>query len=197
MCGKSVIECTVPGFSFSRSKPFGAAYAMLVHSEVVSDLVPNGVGDYLLEFGSRARHAFVRALIDGDAVGHREAVEDGTVGQRPALVEAEEPGARRLKFHDDGDVLHALPEALGDAAERGFDDAVEFVGREHGSLHTSEVCIVKLLADTCSTGILACIALYGPPSCEECRSMQPAVTKNNTGKNACTTRTANRAVSRL
>ena len=51
--------------------------------------------------------------------GMREAVAHATGGERMSLIQAQQPGARRLAFHDDGDIFEDACEiAAGCGAAR-------------------------------------------------------------------------------
>ena len=74
--------------------------------------------------------------VDRDAIGQRIAVAPAALGQRRALIEAEQRVAglhldllenvrRRLVFDDDGDVLHLGAKAPRDVAQGLFDETGE------------------------------------------------------------------------
>ena len=75
----------------------------------------------------------MRALEDRDFVGHGEALENRTVRQRAALIQAEQAGAWGFGFNHDGDVVHAPAKAPRNKAESILDEQLEF-GRSQHSL---------------------------------------------------------------
>ena len=106
------------------------------HPEVVADLVDQRLAD-----GHHDVVVVVAGVLDGplvehDAIGQRVAVVPAPLGQRRALVEAEQR-VRRLDLHlgqqlvarlvldDDGEVLDLAAEPSRDRADRFGDEALE------------------------------------------------------------------------
>src|SRR5579884_4062911 len=104
---------------------FGGAHARFVHTEIVRDLMPDGVLNHARQVLAVARQALMRALIDDDLIGYGKRFEDAAIRERPAAVEAKESGPGRLGFHHQRDVMHAAAEAARDVGESFLDQAVE------------------------------------------------------------------------
>jgi hypothetical protein len=113
------------------SLPFRAADFPLIHSEVMRDLVPNGIGYHLLQLFPCARHAFMRALENRDLIGQAEPFENRAVRQRAALIQAEKAGPRGFTLNHDGDVVHAPAEARRNQAERILHQQLKFSRSQH------------------------------------------------------------------
>src|SRR6185369_2158896 len=111
--------------------PLGLSHARLIHAKVMRDLMPDGIGDHLLQLLKIPRRSFMRTLVDGDPVGHREAVAYAAGRERMSLIQTEQAGAGRLALHDDGDVLQILAKARRNMAQGACDESVEFFFRQH------------------------------------------------------------------
>ena len=109
--------------------------------------VPYGVLHQAGQVGGVAGHALVRALEDGDAVGEGEGIEDAAGGQRAAFVESQQGATagnaaagkllrRRLRLHQQGDILHAPAETRRNAGVCRAYQAVEFV-RAHPTCYST------------------------------------------------------------
>jgi hypothetical protein len=123
----------LPSISQSRNVAFGSPNLRFVHPEVVRNLVPNRVGNHLLQLGGCSRHAFVWTLINRYPIRHGEALKDRSARQRVALVEAEQARTGRLLLDNNGHVFEAPAEALGNVAESRFNQAIEFGSGQHAS----------------------------------------------------------------
>ena len=122
-----------PSISKPRDVAFGSPNLRFVHPEVVCNLVPNRVGNHLLQLGGCSRHAFVWTLINRYPIRHGEALKDRAGGQRVALVEAKQSRTGRLLLDDNGYVFEAPAEALWNITERLFNQAIEFGSGQHAS----------------------------------------------------------------
>jgi hypothetical protein len=116
-----------------RSFPLGSPHACLIHAEIMRDLMPHGVRYHVFQFLRISRRSFMGTLVDGDLVGHGEAVAYAARGERMSLIQAEQPGTLRLPFDDIGVILKTLAKSRRDAALRERDQGVEFVFRKHGT----------------------------------------------------------------
>jgi hypothetical protein len=92
-------------------------------------LVPDGLLDQAEQVLAIARHAFVRPLINGDAVRQRETVADAAVNQRSPLIQAQQAGTRRLFLHHNRHVAHSAPKTRRDRAKRFLHQPIELFGR--------------------------------------------------------------------
>ena len=116
--------------SFSFRPP----HLALVHPEIVRDLMPDSIGYHLFQLGPRPRQELMRTLVDRDLIGHREPLENGTLGQRPALIQAEQSGPGRFLLHHHSYVMHAPAETLRDSPQGIFNQEVELSRCQHSSL---------------------------------------------------------------
>src|ERR1035437_905060 len=91
-----------PPISKSRIVAFGSPNPRVVPPQVVRYLVPNRVGNHLLQLGGCSRHAFMWTLINRYPIRHGEALKDRASGQRVALVETEQARTGRLLLADNG-----------------------------------------------------------------------------------------------
>lgn len=124
-----------PGCLTQRTKAFATVFGgvdfAFGETEIVADLVPNGIGDDAFELGRVASHLFVGALKNPDAIGAFEhGVGGGTLGYRPALVETEQVWRRPNGLHDDDEIAHAGAEAAGNIGDGAFHNRVEGFGCE-------------------------------------------------------------------
>jgi len=77
------------GPTAARPVEFREPDLAFVHAEVVRDLVPDGIAYQPQQVVPVAGEALVRALVESDAVGKREAVAGAAAWQWPALIETE------------------------------------------------------------------------------------------------------------
>src|ERR1019366_6233946 len=70
--------------------PLGGSNLRLVQAEIVRHFVPHGILHQPGKVLGAAGEALVRALKDGDAVGHGERLEDAALGERAAFVEPQQ-----------------------------------------------------------------------------------------------------------
>ena len=70
----------------------------LIHSEVVSDLVPQRLLHHSLELRAIASHILMWTLEDRDAVGHGERFAYAAQRKRPAFIQAELANLRARTF---------------------------------------------------------------------------------------------------
>ncbi len=76
-----------------------------------------------------ARHAFVRTLVDGDLVGHREAQPHASHGQRVPLVQSQKAGLGRFPLHYERNVVEPPSEARRDRTHGLLHQSVKLLGR--------------------------------------------------------------------
>ena len=107
---------------------FCAPDLSFVHAKVVGHFVPDGFFNELAEVARVPRHALVRALEDGDAVGHTKRFAHTTHGERTPLIQAQDSGARRFRLDDKDDVFQSATETPGHHAHRLFHHTVKFAG---------------------------------------------------------------------
>lgn len=108
---------------------FGGVDLAFGEPEIMPDFVPDGIDDDAFEFGLAARHLFVRALKDADAVGAFEAgVAGGSFGAGAAFIEPEQVGGRSDGLDGDDQVLHVRAEARRETGDGTFDERVEGFG---------------------------------------------------------------------
>jgi hypothetical protein len=100
---------------------------VLVHSEIMRDLMPDRIGYHPFQFGARACKAFMRTLENRDLIGQTEPVENGALGQRPALIEAEHAATGRLTLDHHSYVMHAPAKTLRDSPQGIFNQEFELV----------------------------------------------------------------------
>jgi hypothetical protein len=102
--------------------------------------VDQGVADLFGDFPLAATETKNRAAVDQDLVGQARVV-DASLGERSALVEAEELFVRVVaavlflfrrgfRLHDDGDVAELRGELAGKRGKRLLDEALELGGFE-------------------------------------------------------------------
>jgi hypothetical protein len=101
-------------------------HLVIVESEVVAELVDDGVADLAPRLRARARDAHDRAAEDRDLVGKRRRdAEDAE--QLLVVVDEIEVVVGRLFLDDHGDVLDERRETIGQLVECFFDELPEFV----------------------------------------------------------------------
>jgi hypothetical protein len=107
--------------SFHTAAALCAPDLSLVHSEVVRNLVPNGVRNHLLQLFFIASQALVRGLVNRNLIWHDEAVANAALGERPSMILTQKTWSGRVLFHDDRHIVQPFPESGRDAPQRVFD----------------------------------------------------------------------------
>ena len=80
----------------------GGVYLPFAQTEVMADFVPHGIGDDALQVNRIARHIFVGALEDTDAVGAVGGrIAQTALSHRAALVKTEKVGGGADGLDDD------------------------------------------------------------------------------------------------
>lgn len=67
----------------------GCAHAMLVHTEVVSDLMPQRVQNELFQVFQIVSHSLMGFLKDRNSVGQHKRFADAAKRERPPFIKAE------------------------------------------------------------------------------------------------------------
>lgn len=109
--------------------------------------MPHGIFHQAGQVFRTLRQALVRALEEGDAVGHGKGIEDASRGQRASLIQAQQRAAawyssarellgRGLRRNHYGDILQTPPEARRNSGVGGGRQAVELI-RSHASCYST------------------------------------------------------------
>ena len=133
--GSSFDRNMLAGRTAQRPQPLtavlGGVYLPFAQAEVMADLVPNRIGDDALQVNRIARHIFVGALEDTDAVGAVGGrIAQTALSQRAALVKTEQVGGGADWLDDDHQIPHPGAKSAGNGGDGAFHHRVEGFGCE-------------------------------------------------------------------
>jgi len=109
----------------------GGVYLPFAQTEVMADFVPHRIGDDALQVNRIARHIFVGALEDADAVGAVGGrVAHIALSNGAALVKTEKVGGGADRLDEDHQIPHPSAKSAGYGGDGAFHHRVEGFGCE-------------------------------------------------------------------